>query len=145
MATDSINSVVAPFVERIGGLIHALHAMMSKFGYIDPIHFGEIAEIFNISEAEVRGVVSFYHDFRTSPPAPTRIRICQAEACQALGARSLTKKIESRLNTSLDDESEEARVSIEPVYCLGLCAIGPAIQINNKLIARATAEHVPTS
>lgn len=116
---------------------------MHKLGYINPDHVPDIADIFNVSQAEVRGVVSFYHDFRTTPPTPTRIRVCQAEACQALGARALTKEIEKRLRTSLGNQSEGGLISLDPVYCLGLCSIGPAIQVNDKLIARASAENVP--
>ena len=142
MATDSIQQIIAPHLGRTGGLLRALHAVMKEYGYINPDHFSEIADVFNVSQAEVRGVVSFYHDFRTTPPTPNRIRICQAEACQALGSRALTRQIEERLRTTLGGESEDGLVSLDPVYCLGLCSIGPAIQVNEKLIARATLESI---
>jgi formate dehydrogenase subunit gamma len=105
-----------------------------------------IADIFNISQAEVRGIVSFYDDF-TRQPARHRIRICQAEACQALGSRRLTRELETSYATSLNSGAQDApddlpEVVLEPVYCLGLCAVGPAAEIDGRLGGRATVERL---
>ena len=122
--------------------MHALRHIMSEHGYIDPKLLPEIADLFNLSQAEVRGVVSFYHDFRTEPPAKHQIRICQAEACQAQGSRHLTREIEQHFDLRLGERSDESSVELHPVYCLGLCSVGPSMQIDGRLVARATLDSV---
>lgn len=142
MTEENVRKLVEPYVRVTGGLIQALRRLMGDFGYIDPEHIPSIADVFNISKAEVRGVISFYHDFRTQVPARNRIRICQAEACQALGARKLTQEIESHFNVKLGNTSEDRSIELDPVYCLGLCSVGPSLQFNDRLIARGTIESV---
>ena len=111
---------------------------MRAYGYIHPEHLPVVADVFNISVAEVRGIVSFYEDFKTHPPARTTIRICQAEACQAVGSRVLTEEFETIFGTKLGIPGND--IELEAVYCLGLCASGPAVQVNDRLIAKASAE-----
>ena len=142
MTEEKVRELVEPYVRITGGLIQALRRLMMDLGFIDPEYISIIADVFNISKAEVRGVISFYHDFRTRSPAKNQIRICQAEACQALGSRNLTKEIESHLNVELGQTSEDGSVELDPVYCLGLCSIGPSLQINDRLIARGTIESI---
>lgn len=131
---------ITPFACQLGGLIRAFHWIQRKFGYIDPDQFADIADVFNLSVAEVRGVISFYHDFRTSPPPKHTIRICQAEACQAQGVRALTEAVEKRLNTKMNSQSSDGSIELKPVYCLGLCSLGPSMEINGELIAKATVQ-----
>ena len=99
-----------------------------------------VAEVFNLSVAEVRGIVSFYSDLRTSPAGRKQIRICQAEACQAVGARSLTAAVADRLGIGLGETAADGSVSLEAVYCLGLCATGPNATVDDRPVVRATAE-----
>ncbi|MCH2354733.1 MAG: NAD(P)H-dependent oxidoreductase subunit E, partial [Pseudomonadales bacterium] len=87
MTEDDIRTQIDPHQHKLGGTIHALHQLMRAYGYIHPEHLPVVADVFNISVAEVRGIVSFYEDFKTHPPARTTIRICQADACQAVGSR----------------------------------------------------------
>lgn len=142
---DEIRACVEPFADRVGGPIRALQELMRVCGSIEASFAPVVAEVFNISQAEVRGIVGFYDDFNR-PPARHRIRICQAEACQALGSRSLTRELEASYRTTLGGEPEEDAgegvrdVVLEPVYCLGLCAVGPAAQVNGKLVGRATPD-----
>jgi len=131
---------ITPFVHQLGGLIRAFHWIQKKYGYIDPDQFADIADVFNLSIAEVRGVVSFYHDFRTSPPPKHTIRICQAEACQAQGVRALTETVEIRLNTKMNSQTSDGLIELKAVYCLGLCSLGPSMEINGELIAKATVQ-----
>ncbi len=142
MTEENVRELVEPYAPVTGGLIQALRRLMSEFGFIDPEHIPSIADVFNISKAEVRGVISFYHDFRTQRPARNRVRICQAEACQALGSRKLTQEIESHFKVKLGDASEDRSIELDPVYCLGLCSVGPSLQVNDRLIARGTIESV---
>lgn len=140
MTEENVRKLVKPYVQVTGGLLQALRRLMSEFGYIDQEHVPDIADVFNISKAEVRGVISFYHDFKTQAPAKNRVRICQAEACQALGARKLTQDIESHFSLRLGTKSDDGSVELDPVYCLGLCSVGPSLQVNDRLIARGSVE-----
>ena len=138
MTDDDVRTHVLPHQQKLGGPIRALHELMRVYGYIHTEHLPTFAEVFNISVAEVRGIVSFYEDFKTHPPARTTIRICQAEACQAVGSRRLTKELETAYHTKLGIRGNDAE--LQAVYCLGLCASGPAVQVNDRLIARASVE-----
>ena len=138
MTDDDVRTHVLPHQYKLGGPIRALHELMRVYGYIHTEHLPTVADVFNISVAEVRGIVSFYEDFKTHPPARTTIRICQAEACQAVGSRRLTKELETAYHTKLGIREND--VELEAVYCLGLCASGPAVQVNDRLIARASVE-----
>jgi len=120
--------------------MRALHALCDRDGYIDAAAIPEIADAFNLSKAEVKGVISFYTDFRRAPAGRHIVKICQAEACQAVGSRSLTDKALKTLDIGLGDTTTDGSVTIEPVYCLGLCASGPAAQVDGTLRAGLDAD-----
>ena len=142
---SELRRIITRFVDRVGGLMHALNWLKGEYGYVDASWIPTIAEAFNISQAEVRGMISFYHDFKQTPPATHTIKICQAEACQSQGARELTKAIEAKFGTEIGTRTSDNRVELEAIYCLGLCAVGPSVQVNDKLIARATSESISLS
>ena len=118
--------VIATFRDEPGPVLIALQALQEKFGYVDESAFDLIANAFNVSRAEVFGVFTYYHDLKSSPS--NAVKICAAEACQAVGSEKL---IESALNAGLE---------VEKAYCFGNCALGPAAMIGNRLIGRATLE-----
>ena len=97
-----------------------------------------LAKVFNISRAEVHGVTSFYHDFRRSKPGRYTIRICQAEACQAMGAEQLTAAIKAELNCDFHETTADGNFSLEPVYCLGNCACSPNMMVDKQTYARVS-------
>ena len=142
MNSPSVQLLIEPYVNRIGGLMHALRHIQQEQGYIDPSQVPEIADVFNISQAEVRGVISFYHDFRTSPPPRHIIRLCQAEACQAQGSRQLARQVEDHFGTKIGERACEDNVELQAVYCLGLCSVGPSLMIDGQIVARATLDSV---
>ena len=125
---------------RIGGPITALRKIVEARGRIRPEHMATVADVFNLSLADVRGIVSFYSDLRTEPTGRRHIRICQAEACQAVGSRELTAAVAGRLGVGLGETTEDGSVSLEAVYCLGLCTHGPNATVNGRAVVRATAE-----
>ena len=127
-------NIIAPFRHKVGGTISALRAIVDERGYIDNAAQQAVADLFNISHAEVRGIVSFYTDLCTSPPAEKTIKICQAEACQANGCRSLTRELEERLGIELGSVSPDNRIGLEPVYCLGHCEKGPVTMIGSEVL-----------
>jgi formate dehydrogenase subunit gamma len=143
IATESTSTIaglrdlIAPLVHETGGPITALRAIQDRDGWIDGAAIEAVADVFNLSRAEVRGLVAFYADFRTQPPADHVVRICQAEACQAVGSRALTAVIEERLGTTLGHASADRSVELDPVYCLGLCARAPALMVDGELVADA--------
>lgn len=136
MSNPELEQLVTPFTNQVGGLIQAFRAIMRRDGWIDPEFLPVVASLFNQSVAEVRGVVSFYADFRLEPPKGTRVRVCQAESCQALGSRQLVNDIK---NSEIDDRFD---LEFDHVYCLGLCPLGPAVDVNGKLVAEATVERI---
>lgn len=125
---------------RIGGPITALRKIVEALGWIRRADMEVVADVFNLSLAEVRGIVSFYSDLRTEPPGRKHIRICQAEACQAVGARALTAAVTGRLGIGLGETAADGSVSLEAVYCLGLCTNGPNATVNGSAVVRATPE-----
>ena len=136
---------IAEAVAREGGVVTgALRALVDRFGYVDEAAIPMVADVFNRSKAEVKGAISFYEDFRTTPPPKHVIRICRAEACQAVGARELEAHAERRLAAKLDGPAEGHDVGIEAVYCLGLCACGPAVLVDGEPHGRVDAEKFDT-
>lgn len=131
--------IVGSHLGREGPLLPILHDLQHSFGYIDEAAVPIIALALNLSRAEVHGVISFYHDFRHEPAGRRIVRLCQAEACQARGSRGLTAMAESRLGVSLGQTRADGAVTLEAVYCLGLCANGPAALVDGRPVARLDA------
>ncbi|TPE50782.1 NAD(P)H-dependent oxidoreductase subunit E [Amaricoccus solimangrovi] len=125
-------------------LIEILHELQDREGYIAEETLPAIAQLLNISRAEVHGVVSFYHDFRREPAGKVVVKICRAESCQSMGASKLIARICERYNTDLGTTSR-AGVTIEQVFCLGLCAQSPAAMLNGRFIGHATEEGLDTA
>lgn len=131
--------IVERFKKRPGGLLECLHAMQAAYGYVPKETVDSMADGFNISRAEVHGVISYYHDFKTSPSGRTVIRVCQAEACQAMGSRELTDHIVDFLGLDVGDTNDD--YTLDAVYCFGNCALSPNVEINGKLHSRARSDN----
>jgi formate dehydrogenase subunit gamma len=125
-----------------GALLPILHALQAEFGWIGDEAAALAAEVLNLTRAEVHGVVTFYHDFRRAPPARHSLKLCRAEACQARGGRETEARIEAALGVRLGETTSDGAVSLEPVYCLGLCASGPAALFDGAPLARLEGERV---
>tara|TARA_R110002096_G_scaffold424348_1_gene632200 strand:- start:9201 stop:9701 length:501 start_codon:yes stop_codon:yes gene_type:complete len=120
------------------GLMEALHGLQHAFGYVPPESYDLLADAFNLSRAEVYGVKSFYHDFRSEPAGHHVIQICQAESCQARGSRALTAHAQEMLGIRLGETSHDGHFTLEAVYCLGNCAISPNLTMDGKIHGRMT-------
>lgn len=140
MEPQTIASIAAALKDTPGALLPILHEVQDRFGYIPPASVPLIAKALNLSIAEVHGVVSFYHDFRSEPPGRNTIRLCRAESCQAMGAVALAEHVKQRLAIDFGQTSADGAFTLEPVYCLGNCACSPAITVNGELYGRVTAE-----
>jgi formate dehydrogenase subunit gamma len=123
-----------------GPLLPILRALQETFGYIDQAAEPILAEALNITRAEVHGVVTFYHDFRRAPAGRHVLKLCRAEACQAAGGDELAARAEARLGVAFCNTTADGRVTIEPVYCLGLCSVSPSAMIDGKVVARLDAK-----
>jgi formate dehydrogenase subunit gamma len=135
IATEIINQ----FGAKPEMLVQVLHAFVQRYGYISEEAIKQIANELNLSRADVHGVVSFYHDFRTTPPGDHVVKICQAESCQAMGSRALTAHAEAKLGIEMHGTTGDGSLSLEPVYCLGNCACSPAVMIDEKVYGRVSA------
>lgn len=133
-----ISELVAGFGARPEMLIQILHRVVEQFGFVSEAAIRQLADELNLSRAEVHGVVSYYDDFRTEARGRHSIRICQAEACQAMGSAALTRHAQESLGLALHESSED--ISLDPVYCLGNCACSPAVMINGRTYGRVTHE-----
>lgn len=134
IATEIINQFgAAPEM-----LVQVLRAFVQRYGFISEEAIRQIASELNLSRADVHGVVSFYHDFRTTPPGKHVLKICQAEACQALGSRKLTAYAIEKLGVQLNGTTGDGELSLEPVYCLGNCACSPAVMFDDKVYGRVS-------
>lgn len=132
--------VIASKADLEGALMPILHALNETFGYVPDDAVPLIAGILNLSRADVHGTLTFYHDFRRKPAPRHVVKLCQAEACQSRGSRALTEHAEKTLGTHIDPHghANTQGVSLEPIYCLGLCASGPNALIDGRPHARLT-------
>jgi len=126
-----------------GALLPALHALQTEFGYIDSEATPMLASALNLSRAEVHGVISFYHEFRRTRPGRHVIKICVAEACQARGALSVVEDLKARLGLDLGETRADGAFTLEAVYCLGNCALGPAALVDERLHGRFHPSRLP--
>ena len=142
--TTGAKATVAALVREIaaghraqrGALLPILHAVQEALGCVPAEAIPVLANELNLSRADVHGVVSFYHDFRSEPAGRATVRVCRAEACQAVGAGRLVAYLRDRYGISLGETSRDGSVTAEQVFCLGNCALGPAAQVNGRLHGR---------
>lgn len=125
-----------------GALLPILHAIQDAIGFIPDAAVDDIAHALNLSLAEVRGVISFYHDFRTQPPARHTLRLCRAESCQSRGSEALAAQLREQLVLDDHGTSADGAISLRPVYCLGACACSPALELDGQVHARLTPERL---
>jgi formate dehydrogenase subunit gamma len=138
MAT--VHAVLAAHEGQAGALLPVLHDVQHQLGHVPPAVLPVIAAALNLSRAEVHGVVSYYTHFRSEPAGQCVVQVCRAEACQSMGSDALMAHAEQRLACGSHGTSADGRFTLEPVYCLGLCASSPAMRVGDRLHARVTPE-----
>jgi formate dehydrogenase subunit gamma len=116
-----------------GAALPILHALQREFGYIDREAIPLVAQALNLSRAEMHGIVSFYHDFRQTPPGRRVLKLCRAEPCQSMGADALAEQARERLQVGWHETTPDGGVTLEPVFCLGLCACAPAAMLDERV------------
>ncbi|KXF78582.1 formate dehydrogenase [Paramesorhizobium deserti] len=125
-----------------GPLLPILHGLQEEFGYVPPETLPLVANALNISRAEVHGVFTFYHDYRDHPAGRHVLKICRAEACQSMGGDRLAERASELLGVNWHETSADGAVTLEPVYCLGLCACAPAAMLDGEVIGRLDDEQL---
>lgn len=144
MATKYDSAIATEIINSFGAapelLVQILVAFVERYSYISEEAIRQIAKELNLSRAEVHGVVSFYHDFRTRPPGKRIVKICQAESCQAMGSRQLTAHAEKMIGVDINNTTEDGEITLDPVYCLGNCACSPAIMIDEQVYGRVDSK-----
>ena len=123
-----------------GALLPILHAIQARLGYVPESAVPIVADVLNLSRAEVHGVVTFYHFFRTKRPGKQTLYVCRAEACQAMGSRALENYARKKLGVDFHETTADGRFSLEPVYCLGNCACSPAVMVDETVHGRVTPQ-----
>ncbi len=137
---ESIQKIIDSLKHKPGAMLPVLHAIQDEIGYIPETAVTQIAESLIQTRAEVHGVISFYHHFRTTPPGQHTIEVCRAEACQAMGCRSLEQHAKSTLGIDYHQTTSDQSFSLEPVYCLGNCATAPSIRIDDTIYGRVSTD-----
>lgn len=133
---EEIRGVVAPLASLEGPLLPMLHALQDAWGFVPQAAVPVLADILNLGRAEVHGVISFYHDFRDHPAGRHVLKICRAEACQSMGANALAEATLEKLGIGWHGTTSNGAVTVEPVYCLGMCACAPAAMVDGKVVGR---------
>ena len=136
----AVEKVVAALKQQPGPLLNVLHGVQDALGYIPTEAVPVIADGLNLSRAEVHGVISFYHYFRTTPPGRHTVYLCRAEACQSMHARALEAHARTRLGIDFHQTTPNGAFGLEPVYCLGNCALSPAMAVDRQVYGRVTPE-----
>jgi formate dehydrogenase subunit gamma len=130
------SEIIAAEKGREGPLLPILHGLMDAFGYVPEPAVPMVAEALNLSRADVHGVVTFYHDFRREPAGRHVVKLCRAESCQSAGCEDLAAHLEDKLGIGFGETTPDGQVTLEPIYCLGLCALSPAAMIDDRVVAR---------
>jgi formate dehydrogenase subunit gamma len=128
--------IIAEHARLEGATLVILHALQEAFGYVPEPAIPMVALALNLSRAEVHGVFTFYHDFRKQPAGRHVLKLCRAEACQAAGGDALAARAEAKLGIALGNTTPDARVTLEPIYCLGLCATAPSAMLDGRVVGR---------
>jgi formate dehydrogenase subunit gamma len=138
----TIAEIISAHAHLEGPLLPMLHALQETFGVIPAAAHAPICKALSITSAELKGVISFYHDFRERPAGKHVLKICRAEACQSMGGVGFAEALLAKLGLDWHGTTPDGKLTVEPVYCLGLCACAPAAMIDDKLIGRADEARV---
>ena len=135
-----VDATIARLVALPGALLPILHGIQGELGFVPPAALERIAVALNLTRAEVFGVLTFYHDFRQAPPGRTVLKLCRAEACQAVGCERLEQRLGEVHGAVMGTTTADGALTVEPVYCLGNCALGPSALVDGRLHGRVDAD-----
>ena len=137
-----IDAHIASHRSMPGALMPLLHAIQDDLGYVPESSYPGIAKALNLSVAEVHGVVTFYHHFRTHAPGRHILQICRAESCQAMGSEALEAHVKKTLGVDYHETTQDGAITLEAIYCLGNCACSPSIMIDERVCGRVDVDRI---
>jgi len=137
---DRARAIIDELESLPGASLPILHALQAEFGYVDPEAVPLIADALLLSRAEVVGILNFYHDFRQAPAGRHTLRVCRAEACQSMGCEGLVRHVERRLGVRMGETTPDGSITLQTVYCLGNCALSPALLMDGDLYGRVSPD-----
>jgi formate dehydrogenase subunit gamma len=141
-SADSAQAIIRAHAQTEGAVLPILNALQEAFGFIHEEAVPMVAEALNLSRAEVHGVVAFYHDYRCEPPGRHVLRLCRAEACQSMGADALAEQAQKKLGAAWNETTRDGAVTLEPVFCLGLCACAPSAMLDGRPVGRLDSQRL---
>ena len=136
--------IIAEHTRLEGATLVILHALQEAFGYVPEPAIPMVASALNLSRAEVHGVFTFYHDFRKQPAGRHVLKLCRAEACQAAGGNAIAARAEAKLGVKIGSTTADDRVTLEPIYCLGLCSTAPSAMLDGRIVGRLDEKRIDT-
>ena len=137
-------SIITGHAAMPGATLPILHALQEAFGYIPDQAVRMIADTLNLSRADIHGVVTFYHDFRAAPAGRHVLKLCRAEACQSMGSATLAANLLDHLGIAWGETTADGKLTVEPTYCLGLCACAPAALLDGEPAGRLKSGSLET-
>jgi len=138
VSAELINALIAKHRQQPGALLPLLHAIQDAVGYVPEACYASISKALSLSVAEVHGVVTFYHHFRTHKPGRHIMQICRAESCQAMGSEALEAHAKQCLKVDYHQTTADGAITLEPVYCLGNCALSPSVMMDDEIYGRVS-------
>jgi formate dehydrogenase subunit gamma len=139
---ERASEIIARYRQLEGATLPILHALQETFGCVPDEAVPLVAEALNLSRAEIHGTVTFYHDFRKAPAGRRVLKLCRAESCQAAGGDALAARAEAKLGVAMGETTLDKRVTLEPVYCLGLCHSSPAAMLDKRVFGMLDEERL---
>ena len=139
---QAIEKHILQYQSMPGGLLPLLHAIQDDLGFVPEIAYPLISKALSLSVAEVHGVVTFYHHFRSHKPGRHILQVCRAESCQALGSEALENHIKNKLGVDFHETTSDGAITLEPIYCLGNCACSPAVMIDEEVYGRVDSKKI---
>jgi formate dehydrogenase subunit gamma len=136
---ERAEEIIEAHLAMDGAALPILHALQEEFGCVPEAAVPMVADALNLTRAEMHGIVTFYHDFRREPPGRHVLKLCRAEACQSMGGEALAERAQARLGAGWGETTADRAVTLEPVYCLGLCACAPAALLDGRPVGRLDA------
>ena len=140
LSVAAVDAAISSHAETRGACLPMLHAIQEALGFVPHEAVQRIADAINWSRADVHGVLTYYHDFRTQQPGRHVLKVCRAESCQAVGCEQLEEHLQDKHGVAMGETSADGKVTVEPAYCLGNCALAPAVMIDGKTFGRVREE-----
>ena len=140
----AVDAAISNLSSVRGACLPIMHAIQEELGFVPHEAIERIAEALNLSRADVHGVLTYYHDFRSEPPGRHVLKVCRAESCQAMGSERLESHVAAKPGAAMGETSASGDLTVEPVYCLGNCALSPAVQLDGKVYGRVSQDRLDT-